>query len=124
MSPLRLVVLVLLAACSAPEEQTGCDWPDAATAPTGVVTEADTCGWWLLAVGEHLYVNIHVAERESPCEGSFGGGLEVRDPIYSDIGEEGPKWTYDLHAQVPGPMQEVSITCEDGTAWEGRVDIE
>ncbi len=122
MSPLRLALVLLLPACAPSEEEEGCDWPDSPVAPDGTVQ--DSCGWYTLAVGGHLYANVYVTEPESPCTAALGDGLSARDPIYSAMSDDAPKWTFDVVAQVPGTEQPVDVTCEDGTTWQAKVDVE
>jgi hypothetical protein len=125
MSLPRLAALALAAAalssCKPEEKPEGCVWPEEPTPPTSTVTES--CGWYLLDVGDHLYINVYVTEPESPCEADWEPGLEVPDPIYSDLSNDDPKWTFDIRAQVPGSELDVSIVCEDGTEIEVRVDV-
>lgn len=123
--PRHAVLFALLAplvACGPEPKPEGCVWPEEPTAPTGVVTES--CGWYLLEVGDRLYVNVYVTEPESPCDAELGVGLGLpNDPIYSHLSNDDPKWTFDIHAQVPGAELGVDITCEDGTAIEALVDV-
>ncbi|MDP2315589.1 MAG: hypothetical protein Q8P41_22005 [Pseudomonadota bacterium] len=115
------MLFFVLFACATPDES-GCSFPDAAVAPDGVVE--DSCGWYALAVGEHLYANVYVAEPSSPCSVALGEGLSARDPIYSAMSDDAPKWTYDVTAEAAGVEQIVDVTCEDGTRWQARVDVE
>ena len=126
MSPPRIASLALfasLAACTPDEEPVGgCPWPDAPVVPDGVVTES--CGWYALGIGDHLYVSVYLNEPESLCSFDASTGLGIPDPIYSYMGNDAPKYTYDITAQVPGPDQEFLVTCADGTDFELRIDVE
>jgi len=125
MSPSRLVLFVsmlALAACAPEEEPDGCVFPETPTAPTGVVDES--CGWYLLSVGEHLYVNVYVAQLATCAVDAAGSGIEVNEPIYSDMEGDRPKWTFDALAQVPGNEYPLTIACDDGTTYELLVDVE
>lgn len=109
-------MLLLLLACA----DSTCDWPDAAAVPDGPVE--DSCGWWEVAVGEHLYANVYLSEPESPCSDTLDPSLHLNsDPIYSAMSGDSAKWTYDVVVDAAGSEMEVTVTCDDGTAWYARV---
>ena len=112
---------LLLAACAPPAEEP-CDWPSAPSAPGGSVE--DSCGWYTLAVGEHLVANVHVVEPEVDCEYALDAGLDLpNSPIYSAVYDE-PKYTLDVEATSVGEGLLVDVTCGDGTRWLAKVDVE
>lgn len=118
-------MLWLLLACATPVDD-GCAWPDAASAPAGVLeSAADDCGWWSLAVGEHLYVNVAVTEADAPCGPPEMDAVlaENAGAIYSNLSGQGPKWTYDLVGVSAGETT-VAIHCDDGTQFSARVTVE
>jgi hypothetical protein len=117
-------MLLLLLACATPEEDVTCAaWPDAASAPDGVVE--DSCGWWQIAVGDHLYVNVYLAEADATCSDALGDGLVLNsDPIYTNMSDDAPKFTYDIVGDAAGTALGVDITCDDGTRWGAQVDVQ
>ncbi|MDP2306014.1 MAG: hypothetical protein Q8P18_08300 [Pseudomonadota bacterium] len=117
-------LLASLIACAAPVDDGSCaEWPADATPADGVVDE--TCGWFTLPVGDHLYANVYIVEPESPCDVVLGPGLVLNSsPIYSAMSNDAPKWTVDVVAEAPGEALLVDVACEDGTRWQARVDVE
>ena len=118
-------MLLLLLACASPSEG-GCSWPDAAVAPDGVLeSAADDCGWWALAVGDHLYVNVAVGEADATCDPPEMDAVltENAGAIYSNLSGQGPKWTYDLVGAAAGETT-VAITCSDGSGFSAKVTVE
>ena len=109
--------MLFLLACAS----STCDWPATATAPDGSVE--DSCGYWAVPVGEHLYANVYLSEPESPCEAALDPALHLNsDPIYSAMSNDAAKWTYDVVVDAAGDPLEVTVTCDDGTAWYARID--
>lgn len=79
----------------------------------------DSCQRWEIKVGEHAYINVHVESENTQCQSKLAAHLTIPyDPTYSNLGGDGPKWTYDILAVVEGEGQAV-IECQDGTVWEG-----
>ncbi|MES2642807.1 MAG: hypothetical protein V4850_25210 [Myxococcota bacterium] len=114
---------LLLACAAAPEPGSCTTWPGEAAAADGVVEAS--CGWFVLPVGEHLYANVYVSEPESPCDVALGEGLKLNSsPIYSAMSDDAPKWTVDVVAESPGESLLVDVTCDDGTRWQARVNVE
>jgi hypothetical protein len=116
------LLIVWLLGCTTPDEGACPSYADAPTAPDGSIS--DSCGWWSLAVGDHLYANVFLSEPEAPCSEALGDGLSLNaDPIYSATADA-PKWTYDIVADASGTGLGVDITCDDGTRWSALVDVE
>jgi len=110
---------------SAAAEAEGCAaFPESPSAPDGVLESEDSCGWWELPVGEHLYVNVGLSEPKAECSESLGAGLALNaSPTYSNFEPDGPKWTFDVVAEASATASAVEITCSDGSAWSALVDV-
>lgn len=126
MSPSRaaLVLTTFLFAGCAPADDGSCtEWPDGPAPLDGVVEES--CGWYTLAVGERLYANVYVTEPEARCDETIGEGVALtNEPIYSAMSNDAPKWTYDLTAESAAEGVLVDITCEEGTRFQVKMDVE
>ncbi|MSP54152.1 MAG: hypothetical protein EXR69_00870 [Myxococcales bacterium] len=111
-----------VSACAPPE---ACDFPTEASAAGGVITEADACGYWSLAVGGHLYLDLHVSRELPDCALSLGDGVEVpNDPIYSALTTDSSKYTYDFVGQTAIEETSVDIACDEGTEWHALIRVE
>ena len=92
-----------------------------------MLSAEDTCGFWSLALGDHLYVDVVVTEPLAECEATLGAGLELfSSPIYSAMSNDEPKWTFDVVAVAATDPAgaEVSIECVDGSTWGALVRVE
>jgi hypothetical protein len=90
----------------------------------GTLTDEDSCQAWALIVGEHAYVNIFVEDEFIDCDAQLEDFLAIpHDPTYSNMGDEGPKWTYDFLAVSEGEGA-ASVSCDDGNLWEGYFIVE
>ncbi len=117
-----MIALLALLGCGAPG---ACDFPADPATPDTVIDETDTCGSWAMAVGDHLVVDLHVLRELPDCALSLGDGLSVpNDPIYTNLTDEGPKYTYDLVAEAAADDATVDITCDEGTEWHALVTIQ
>ena len=117
-----MILMTFLLGCDA--EPAGCDFPDSATPPSGVLDSSDDCGHWALSLGEHLYLNLAVDSFEVTCSLSAGEGVEeFASPSFSDLGDQGAQWTYDLVATELTQSSEVVISCSDGGGWESLVTV-
>ena len=74
-------MLLLLFACAPSSDP--CDWPDAPSAPDGVVEES--CGWWDVAVGDHLY-NVQGAVIGMAARAVLGRQMEGFHLVFVDTG--------------------------------------
>lgn len=117
-------MLLLALACAEPAPD-ACAWPEAATAASGVLENADTCGFWSLPVDGHLYVNVGLTEPDVDCSAAMDTALALNaQPIYSNLTTDGPKWTFDVVGLAPAdPWAAFDVTCEEGTRWAARVEV-
>ena len=115
---------LLLLACAPATDETACtSWPDAAVPPDGVTEES--CGWYALSVGGHLYANVYVTDPDAGCDAVLADGLALNaEPIFSNMSDDAAKWTYDIVATSAGNSLHADVTCSDGTRFEARVDVE
>ena len=122
------MLLALLLACASADPDAACDdYPAEPSDPSGVLSTADTCGFWTLEVGDHLYVDVVVTEPLAECEATLGAGLELfSSPIYSAMSNDEPKWTFDVvgTAATDPAGAEVRVECVDGSAWGALVRVE
>ncbi len=118
------MLFLFVLACAVPPDDGSCtEWPADPAELDGSV-DAD-CGWYTLAVGDHLYANVYITEAEAPCEVELDEGLVLNSsPIYSALSNDAPKWTVDVVAEEAGEELLVDVTCEDGTRWQARLDVE
>ena len=121
-----MLVLLLLAACAGDDASDCAAWPDEAVAADGVLGNADTCGYWRLGVGEHLYVNVSVTVAESPCTASMEPAIGLNaDPIYTNLSNDGPKWTFDVVGlSATDGYAGLQVECGEGTTFAARVVVE
>jgi hypothetical protein len=120
----RLVWLALLPlyACA---ESGPCTFPDSAVATGGVLGNEDSCRFWTVPVGEHLYLDLHVTRELPDCAIAVGDALSVpNDPIYSNLATDGPKYTYDVVADSVVAETNIDITCDEATEWHALVAVE
>lgn len=120
------MILLLLAACAG-DDPSGCEaWPDEPVTAGGVLGNADTCGYWRLAVEEHLYVNVSVTVEESPCSATMDPAIGLNaDAIYTNLSNDGPKWTFDVVGLTPSEgYSGLQIECGEGTTFAARVVVE
>lgn len=117
-----LACILVMPACATPD---ACDFPTEAIAADGVITEADTCGFWSVDVGGHLYLDLHVTRELPDCALSLGYGVEVpNDPIYSALDTDSAKYTYDFVGQTAIEETSVDIACDEGTEWHALLRVE
>ena len=123
---MRLLPVLLLAACAG--ETPICeDFPSSPQPWSGVLSNAESCGFYGLAIDEHMVVSTYVTEEQSPCVSELGPSVELNaDPVYSNLSDDGAKYTWDVVGVEPteGDFDLVTFTCEDGTAWQARVRVE
>jgi hypothetical protein len=111
-----------LVACSEPGP---CTFPDPAVETGGVLGNEDTCGFWQVPVGEHLYLDLHVTRELPDCAAAVGDGLSLpNDPIYTNLAPDGPKYTYDIVADSAVAETNIDITCDEATEWHALVTVE
>ena len=116
------LAILPLVACSEPGP---CAFPDSAVATGGVIENEDSCGFWLVPVGDHLYVDLHVTRELPDCAIAVGSGLSIpNDPIYSNLGTDGAKYTYDIVADSAVAETNIDITCDEATEWHALVTVE
>lgn len=121
----RTAALLALLAGGCAADAGPCAFPDAASDPGGVVSNTDACGFWALAVGDHLYLDLHVTTELPTCVAQVGDGLSIpNDPIYTNMADDGPKYTYDIVADAPTDAAAVDITCDEGTSWHAQVAVQ
>ena len=90
----------------------------------GTLSDEDSCKAWSLIIGEHAYVNIFVDDEFIECDAQLEDNLEIPyAPTYSNMGDEGPKWTYDFLAVLEGEGA-ATLSCDDGNIWEGYFIVE
>ena len=120
-----LIFLSLLLTCdddSSPLES--CSFPSEPSAASGVLDSSHDCGFWSIAIGEHIYLNLAVDSFESTCSLTLGPGLEENaSPSYSDLGDQGAQWTYDFVGVETAEDSEITLECSDGVTWYGRVNV-
>lgn len=122
--PWRLFTLALIVGCADEEEPDGCtSFPETAT-PTGrVLDNSDDCGHWEVPTGEHVYINVVITTAEARCEGTADGAVTIPyDPIFSDLSNEDPKWTFDVQGVSEGEGS-LDVSCDDGTTFEARFTV-
>ncbi len=124
-------VLLAVAALSACGGSPPCTFPGSSTSPSGVLSEADTCGYWSVAVDTsspddgHIYLDLHVSRELPDCALSLGDGIDVpNDPIYTNLSTDGPKYTYDFVGQSAIALTTADISCDEGTEWHAEMDVE
>jgi hypothetical protein len=116
---MRVLALCLLGGCG------HCAFPDAPSAPDGVLDEVDDCGWWTIDVGQHLVASLPVAGNATTCVIEADPPLDANAaPIFSDFGDGGPHLTFDFISDSAGTNLNVTITCDDGGRWDARVDVQ
>lgn len=121
------MLLLLSFACASLSTSPCADWPSDPVEADGVLENADSCGFWLLPVGEHLYVNVGITAEESTCAATMEPYVELNaDPIYSNMSNEGPKWTFDFVGMKPSGAEAtgIDVSCDEGTEWAARVVVE
>lgn len=122
------MLLALLLACAPSDSDAACAaFPAEPTAPEGVLGPEDSCGFWALALGEHLYADVVVTEPLAECDATLGAGLELfSSPIYSAMSNDEPKWTFDVVgvAATEAAGAELSVRCADGSGFEALVRVE
>lgn len=123
MKAVLLAAAALAAGCAA--DPAACAYPDAPTALSGVLGNGDTCGYWSLAEGAHLYLDLHVTTELPTCLAESGPELSTpNEPIYTNLADDGPKYTYDIVAIAPADAAAFDVTCDEGTAWHALVAVE
>lgn len=115
-------MLAALAGCASPGP---CDFPADASVPATVLEETDTCGFWSIATGAHLILDLHVQRELPDCALSLGPSLSnPNDPIYTNLTGDGPKYTYDIVADGAVEETTVDIACDEATQWHALVTVE
>ncbi len=90
-----------------------------------MLEETDTCGFWSVAVGDHLVLDLHVQRELPDCALSLGPSLSnPNEPIYTNLTGDGYKYTYDIVADAVEAESTVDIACDEGTEWHALVTIE
>lgn len=117
-------MLLLLLACAEPAPD-ACAWPDAPVAPEGVLENADTCGYWSIAVDGHLYVNVGLVAPDQDCSAAMDEAVALNSsPIYSNLNTDGPKWTFDvLGVSATESFASFDVSCDEGTRWAARIAV-
>jgi hypothetical protein len=119
--------LLFAVACGGPQPDGICDdLPDTPVPHDRVLSNVDSCGFYDLEIDEHLIVNHSVSEPEVACSEVLGAGLELNAaPVYSNFGDDGPKYTWDVvgKAVTVDDYVTVEFTCDDGSAWQARVVV-
>lgn len=119
---LCLSTFAALAGCASPGP---CDFPADASVPATVLEETDTCGFWSIAAGDHLILDLHVQRELPDCALSLGPNLSnPNDPIYTNLTGDGPKYTYDIVADAAVEETTVDIACDEATQWHALVTVE
>jgi hypothetical protein len=122
------VLLALLIACAGEEEPSGCaDWPSDPVAPDGVLRADEDCGFWTIAVDEHLYVDLVITVPLAECPSTLGDGIELfSTPIYSAMSNDEPKLTFDVVGAAPTGSEYAlfDVLCEEGSRFSARIDVE
>lgn len=121
--------LLLLAGCGSlfggrDTDSAPCEWTAEPREPDGVLASwRNDCGVWIVAPGDHLILDVFLDDPEAPCAEVLDEGVELMSsPIYSNFEPDGPKWTYDFVVdEAFEGTAELSVTCEDGTEWWGRI---
>ena len=118
------LVSILFLACQVKldldsQDGTPC-WTDESAGPVDHTLDSeDSCQRWELGVGAHAYINVSVQSENTECQSNVAPPLSIPyEPTYSNLGSEGPKWTYDILGESEGEGAAV-IECQDGTVWEG-----
>lgn len=95
-------------------------WLESAVQPVeGVLNGDDSCQIWEISVGAHAYISLQVSSEETSCESDVDVNVSIPyAPTYSNMGNEGPKWTFDVMGESVGEGH-VHISCQDGTVWNG-----
>lgn len=91
----------------------------------GVLDSADSCGFWLVPVADHLYVNVAVTEAGADCSAAMGAEVALfAEPIFTDMSNEPAKWTFDVVGVSPtGDFASVDVTCSEGSSWAARISV-
>lgn len=119
---LCLSAFAALVGCASPGP---CDFPADASVPADVLGDADTCGFWSIAAGDHLILDLHVQRELPDCALSLGPNLSnPNDPIYTNLTGDGPKYTYDIVADAAVEETTVDIACDEATQWHALVTVE
>lgn len=122
-----LVFLALGAACGDAEEAAPgrcADAPDEPSDMPTVLSGQQDCGYWVVPEGESVLLNLLVNEELPACDPVISGPLEMPyDPIYSNLGDDGPKYTFQLETTGTGEA-ELEIECDEGSEWWGRFRVE
>jgi len=120
-----LFVLLLVACVEAPLE--GCsDFPADAVAPDGVLGGDDDCGYWQIAVDEHLYVSVPVTGVDELCSWTVGDGIELPyDPIFTSMENDIPKQTFDVlgMSSTGSGYAGFDVSCDAGSGWSARIQV-
>ena len=120
-----MLIALLYACAEEPVKEEACaGMPDSASTPPTVLGNEHDCGYWTVALDAQLYVSIVVEEVESPCASDPGEGLEqLYDPIYSNMNNDAPKWTFQILGTSVIEGTTLSVTCDEGTTWHAKVDV-
>ena len=124
---MKWLAVLVLAGCGGGGRPPECDFSNMPLHPDGPAEQIDDCRAFVIGVGEHLYVNMTVTGSEAVCTETLGEGLALNaEPIYSEFGEDGPRFTYDIvgEAATGGDRALVDIECDDGSYWRAEVVVE
>lgn len=100
----------------------GGSYPSEPSPLPGVLSADDDRGYWQMVVDEHLYVTLAVESQATTCDVD-GDTLTLNaNPIYSDFGDDGPRWTVDLVASEVDPHAQIRIECGD-VDWRAKVQV-
>jgi hypothetical protein len=120
-----MLTILLFGCAPEPEEEVVCaDFPTSATEAPTVLENDDSCGHWSVPLGDQLVVSLIITEPEAPCELASDEGLTLLyDPIYTNMSNDSPKWTFQVGADVEAEGVPLEISCEEGTTWAALVDV-
>jgi hypothetical protein len=69
-------------------------------------------------------VNVSVTDADATCAATLSPGLvQNSTPIFSDFGDDGPKWTFDFVGDAPAEDASVQVDCTDGTTFSAIVTV-
>jgi hypothetical protein len=118
MRNLLAIGLLAIASCAP------CSFPKDAVAPPNVLGIQDDCGYWAIAVDDHLVLGLAVESDATTCHVEVDDGVRLNsEPIFTNFGEDGPRFTFDLVGNAPTERGSVEIECDDGTRWQALVEV-
>lgn len=112
------VVMLWLGGCAR------CAFPADATPVPGVLDALDDCGFWSLAVGEHVVVGLPLGSPDTTCTTEIDEGIALNSqPIFTNFEPDGPRFTFDFVAEAEARKAHIDVECSDGSAWSALVDV-